>query len=195
MTALMTLTPFGVGPLPSEIFYDWARHAMLTRVHDLSNPALAADALLSGTTGYDIKPSHSGALAPSCQPDYPGIVKPDWLSGPTCACKGVIADNPQLTPNDTVEIRSCPTDASHAFWTWSKRSGAPIVFLSTLQTPRGIDLADYYGWSPGAENAAATLDVPAACTSPDRVDHLLPPDRARLTNSFATQCAACHLSR
>lgn len=195
MTALMTLTPFGVGPLPSEIFYDWAHNAMLTRVHDLNNPALAADALLSGATGYDIKPSHSGAPALTCQPDYPGIVKPDWLSGPTCSCKGVITNNPQLIPDDTVEICSCTTDASHAFWAWYKSSGTPVVFLSTLQTPRGIDLADYYGWSPGAESATTPLEVPAACTSPDRVDHLPPPDRARLTSSFATHCATCHVSR
>jgi hypothetical protein len=194
MTAIVTPTPFGAGPFPAEIFYDWDRlNAMLTRVHDAIDPAIAADALLKGPTGYDIKPINPAA--PTCQPDYPGVVKPDWLSGQTCTCRGVIANNPQLSPGDTVAIRSCTADASHAFWAWYKTSGAPVVFLSTLQTPRGINLADYYGWSPGADSASDLLQVPAACTSADRGDHLPPPDRARLTTLFATRCAACHVSR
>ncbi len=192
MTALMTPAEFGLGPFPTEIFYDWERsNAMLTRLHDPDDPAITIDVLFKGPLGYDIKPNHRSG--PTCQPNYPGVVTPDWLSGKSCACRGVIANNPQLSPGDTIDIRSCAADPSHAFWAWYRKSGPPVAFLSTLQTPGGIDLADYYGWSPGAESTAATFEVPAACTAPNRADRLPPPDRARLTTLFATRCAACHV--
>jgi len=192
MTALMTPTKFGLGPFPTEVFYDWDRNnAMLTRLHDPDNPAMAVDVLLKGPLGYDIKPGHLSA--PTCQQDYPGIVRPDWLSGTTCACRGVIANNPQLDPDDTINIESCSADPMHALWAWNKKSGAPVAFLSTLQTPGGLDLADYYSWSPGAESGTATFAVPPACIVPNQVDRLPPPDRARLTRLFGTRCAACHV--
>jgi len=192
MTALMTPTQFGLGPFPTEIFYDWERsNAMLTRLHDPDNPAMAVDVLLKGPLGYDIKPGR--LAAPTCQQNYPGIVKPDWLSGASCACRGVIANNPQLDPDDTIDIESCGADPTHALWAWYRKSGAPVAFLATLQTPGGLDLADYYSWSPGAESGTATFAVPLACMAPNRVDRLPPPDRARLTRLFATRCAACHV--
>lgn len=193
MTAIMTLTPFAVPPLPAEIFYDWNRHAMLTRLHDPANPMLIAAALLVGNAGYDIKPIPTSA--PVCQAAYPGVVRPDWLAGHTCTCKGVIEGNAQLAPRETIEIRSCAANGSHAFWVLSKKSGAPVVFLSTLQTPGGIDLADYFTWLPDSPTAASMFEVPEACTAPDRVAPLPPPDLARLLRTFATRCAACHTAQ
>ncbi len=184
MTAIMLSTDFGLGPYPTEVYYDWDNKAQLTRLHDPENPASPAtlDGLLSEGSGYHIV--RDGSAVASCERAYPGIVRRDWMTHDQCRCRGVVRNNPAFARNETVAIFSCPVEPSGVFWAAYGANGRPISFRSTAVTPAGLTFADYYRWKV-KDLPRGVLDIPAACER-------APPLERAMVSSFAAQCGGCH---
>jgi hypothetical protein len=173
---LMTAVADDVDPLPTRVYYDWTQSAQSTSLYSLaSSDDPTRVALLTGNTGYSYE-QHADGTTTTCDQSLPGPQVPNWKTVDGCECRAQIAPHTTLNPTDVpTKVLWCPTDlsAGQVFWTWYSDSGAPIVFMQSNSSPTdgaGLNLADYYGWSPGSTAPEGTFDVPAACEGTPKID-------------------------
>jgi hypothetical protein len=191
MTSVLTPIGFAHDPYPTEFHYDWeTAKAQRTLMHaPRADPSLRfLDSILIPGQGYDILRYRSGAVA--CRPDYPGLLKPDWMTNDRCACKAAITDHPSLSPGETTQIMSCPIDAPRVFWSWHAEHGRPVMFMEAGAGGTGVTLADYHRWEPGAKWPDATFAIPPACTAAEPASGGSPGDRPRI--EIPALCGNCH---
>jgi len=188
-TAFMTAVSFAPNPFPTRIFYDWTKKSQNTTLYYYppTPKDYAQTALLLGETGYIAFVEEGGGIS-GCQQVLPGPPVPNWKNVDGCECRGQIAPHTVLNPSDVpTKILWCKTDlaAKQVFWTWYSDTGTPVVFMQTNSSPTagtGLNLADYYGWSPGSVAPAGTFDLPQACQGQPKVP-----------NAFPKACNDCHL--
>ena len=185
-TTFMTPVKFSVDPFPTEILYQWASEGQRTRlVYPSASDQEYGDALLVGPHGYGINRMRDGSV--SCAPGVmPGIPQPDWPVKGNCKCRGVLEDNPVLSPGKTTQILTCDMAPPSVFWTWYTDKQEPVEFYQTESPPdvgTGLALADYYDWKPGAEIPKGAFDVPQQCFASNA------PKPPVLPNA----CYTCHL--
>lgn len=196
MTTFMTPVNINYDPFATEIFYDWdGAHAQRTRMFSPGKSALRTiEALLISGSGYDIKSFHGGAI--KCRPGFPGIPKPDWASAAQCECKGVIENNPVLSPGEMTQIMTCPTTPTHILWVWYRTAGNPVMFMETAASGTGISLADYYGWAPYQSIPPGIFDLPRECVAEKKAGARSAGGRRDLpARDVNPQCFNCHLGR
>lgn len=169
-TVFMTAVSFKPNPFPTRVFYDWTQQAQNSTlyVYPPNDEELAQVALLLENTGFGIGLRPDGSVA-SCEQSLPGPQIPDWNAVDGCQCRAQIAPGTVLNPSDVpTKILWCPTDlsAKQVFWTWYSNTGTPVVFMQSNSSPTagtGLNLADYYHWSPHSVAPEGTFDLPAAC--------------------------------
>lgn len=186
-SVFMTAVSFPPNPFPTRVFYDWSQQAQNSSLY--YNPPTATNyvqvALLTGNTGYiRIEDAH-GSIS-MCQQVLPGPQVPNWNELDGCECRAQIDPGSTLNPSSVpTKILWCPTDlsANQVFWTWYSDRGTPIVFMQSNSSPSagtGLNLADYYHWSPGSVAPSGTFDIPSECLGKQK--HEVP-----------VACHDCHL--
>jgi len=187
-TTFMTPVKFSNDPFPTEILYQWQTRSQRTRlVYPSSSPQEFGDALLIGGNGYGIDRMRYGNV--SCAPGVmPGTPQPNWPVLGNCTCRGVLDDNPALSPDRVTQVLSCDMEPPSVFWTWYTDAMKPVVFYQTESAPdvgTGLALADYYDWQPGAAIPSGTFALPSQCIGAKRPP--IPP--------LSTDCFTCHLGK
>jgi hypothetical protein len=186
MTVMMTPQNYRYGPHPTELLYDWdGAQAHRTRMYLPYKPGSlpVLDGVLRPGIGYEIRRNESGATV--CRPIYPGVIKPDWMSGSYCQCKGVIKNHPILSPNAVTEIRACVINLPQIFWAWYTSGGRPVTFMEPSPQGNGLAIADYYRAVPGHVIPPGTFDLPAQC--------MTAPREPGLETANRPSCMQCHL--
>lgn len=199
-SVMMTAVSAAPNPFPTRVYYDWARdpHAQNSSLYNLYSegvdPSLdyyVEEALLTGVAGYDIYRDKDGTLI-KCEQSLPGPQVPDWFEVDGCECRAEIAPGTVLNPSaEPTKILWCPTDlsADQVFWTWYSDTGTPVVFMQTNSSPTagtGLNLADYYGWSPGSIAPEGSFDIPEECPQPD-------PQPGLCAGVVPLACCNCHM--
>ena len=200
MTAIISPIRFEVGPFPSIILYDWSgaagQAAILYQPRDLP-PVPRLFVMLKKGIGYDIRRPRSTGLY-ECPTDYPGMVRPDWMTAAQCQCRGVIDRNPVLSPNGVTQILSCPIkhQAPRVMWSWYMTDGRPVLFVEAAAVGNGLMLADYQRWLPGQKVPATEFEVPKQCFGPDNKVRAPPGgNRDGLSKEETASCVDCHTTR
>jgi hypothetical protein len=191
LTAFMTAVNATPNPFPTRVFYDWTRSpqaqnsTLYTYPEDPKN--YAQTALLTGATGYIAFVQKDGTVT-DCKQVLPGTQVPNWQEVDRCQCRAEIAPRTVLNPSNVpTKILWCKTDlaAQQVFWTWYSNTGTPIVFMQSNSSPTagtGLNLADYYGWSPGSVAPSGMYDLPEACKKAPKVP-----------NAYPKACNDCHM--
>ena len=146
----VTMTPVilnNATPLPTQVIYDWEQWESQ---HTIMCEALQTfDAyLIRNKTYITSRNLDTGVVQCLSHLDF-GPPKPNWMTLDECKCKGIIRDDPALSPYRETIIAVCPLDERRVFWTWFTQdtSFAPLLFFETL-TPAdegtGLALADYH---------------------------------------------------
>jgi hypothetical protein len=195
MTAILSPVQHKYTPLPSLLFYDWQNTATLfAYMYDTHpKPGLEIISVLQKDVGYSVERLPNGRYV--CAAKAPGVLRPDWMANAGCECKGAIDRNPQLGPEEISYIRACPIKAEglRAIWSWYTDNGRPILFVEPAATSRGLNIADYHQWSPGAKMPPETFAVPEICTRAAEAG--LPPVGHGLAGAAAFSCSDCHVTR
>lgn len=190
-SVFMTAVKFSANPFPTRVFYDWSRQAQNTSLY--YDPPTPTDyvqvALLTGDTGYIRIQDQQGGIS-MCAQALPGPQVPNWNQVDGCECRMQIAPGTVLNPSGVpTKILWCPTNLDarlpQVFWTWYSDMGDPVVFMQSNSDPTdgtGLNLADYYGWSPGSIAPPGTFNIPAVCEGKPKV-------------AVPNACHNCHLPR
>lgn len=125
------LTPFysGDDPMPMEVLYDWSVPGQRSRVFPRQGDVTAHDFLLLQSGGYNVIYQSDGKVM--CIPGLPGSLRPDWSQRAPCGCSAQIDAGTSLTPDEPIQILSCPLNAPRIAWAWYTRSGRPTLFMVT----------------------------------------------------------------
>jgi hypothetical protein len=199
-TTMMTPVNFAHDPFPTEILYRWLVRSQRTRLYySKTNKQFSQDALLIGGTGYGINRFRDG-IEQCALNVIPGTPRPDWPVKGNCVCRGVIDNNPVLSPGKTTQLLTCDMQPPSVFWTWYTSDSHPVVFYQTQSPPdvgTGLALADYYDWQPGHPIPPGTFDVPWQCLQAEAADHgdAGSPHSVKANSKTAVpgQCFTCHL--
>ena len=174
-TVFMTAVNYKVNPFPTRVYYDWTQIAQNTSLYDSASPGASSNvALLTGDTGYIFERQSDGRVS-NCQQVLPGPQIPNWQRIDGCECRAELAPYSVLNPTGTTtKILWCPTDlsADQVFWTWYSDKGTPVVFMQSNSSPTagtGLNLADYYTWSPGSIAPAGTFSLPSECDGQPKI--------------------------
>lgn len=150
-------------PIPTQVFYDWPKRRMLTRLWVAQDTY--EDAILDPSSTHVVLRKPDGTHV--CVKTLPvGLVKPRWASKDTGArCRATITDNSLLSPNGTTNICVLPSRPGQVFWTWYTSEDRPVMFV---EVPQACDvmllLTDYADWDPTpAEFDPSLFDIPADC--------------------------------
>jgi hypothetical protein len=151
MTALTTPTfephPFSNQPYPTQVYYDWTNLHQLTRFY-LPDTSLE-DAILTSSTTYLIARFTNGTH--KCLGTVPvGLPYMNWPTHEgTSRCKGVITNNPQLSPNKTTQIFIKNSQPPRYFWFWYTTTNQAIMFAEIPQACNvELVLTDYFDFMP-----------------------------------------------
>lgn len=154
-------------PIPTQVFYDWPKRRMLTRLW--VGPDTYEDAILDPNSTHVVLRKPDGTH--TCVTKLPvGLVKPRWASQDTGAhCRAVITNNPQLSPNATINICVLPSRPGQVFWTWYTADNRPVMFI---EVPQACDvmllLTDYADRDPSPPPFDPSLFVvPPDCLDAD----------------------------
>jgi hypothetical protein len=190
MSVALTPTAMDQNPYPALIYYDWRdTKTQLAKMFGGTPPQMKGMVLLKNGIGYRIQQRQG---VPVCEPVFPGTVRPDWTTNAWCQCRGVIENNPALSPDATTQILSCPIrhQGKRVMWSWFASDGRPALFMEAAAQGGGVMFADYYDWLPGQAVPKAELELPSYCTAPEHLTGL---------SGFRTfadpSCADCHTSR
>jgi hypothetical protein len=185
-TGFMTSLDLRHTTFPAQIFYDWHRKALRTRLYlHSSPPSPSDDVLLIGPTGYGI--THGNRSRLSCTGPQPGVLRSDWQVTGTCSCEAEIGATTPLTPYGPARILRCPATEPRVFWTWYTHEGRPMLFAETASgDEKGamLTLVDYHRWLPGFESPASALTKPAQCIGEPPYSRQTPDGKV---------CVSCHL--
>lgn len=191
MTAMLTPIRFQDEPNSSLIYYDWRQHQTQLQLMFQGRPPVI-DGLISlkKNIGYRMLRRPSGGM--SCEPVFPGIVRPDWMSVAGCQCKGTIDRHPEFGPDAEMQILSCPIKwkGPRIMWNMYRADGRPVVFFEAAPGGAGLMLADYQDWAPGATAQPHTLELPDICKMPDSSG--LPSNPASNPMVGNPSCSDCH---
>lgn len=168
MTALTTPTfephPFPNQPYPTQVYYDWSNQRQLTRFY-LPDQSLE-DAILTSSKSYLINRFSNGTH--KCLGTVPvGLPYPNWTERDGGVCKGVIKNNPQLSPNKTTQIFTLNSMPPRVFWIWYTTTNQAIMFAEVPQACNvELILTDYFDYNPAPPPFDPSLFViPADCLS------------------------------
>lgn len=180
MTALTTPTfephPFPNQPYPTQIYYDWTNQHQLTRFF-LPDKSLE-DVILTSSTSYLIGRYPDGTH--KCLGTVPvGLPYMNWPTHEgTSSCKGVITNNPQLSPNRTTQIFIKNSQPPRYFWFWYTTANEAIMFAEIPQACNvELILTDYFDSMPNPPPFDSSLFV-------------VPPDCLALPTEAAKPSAA-----
>lgn len=169
MTALTTPTfenhPFPNQPYPTQIYYDWPNRRQLTRFF-LPDQSLE-DVILSDRKSYLVARFPNGTH--QCLGTVPvGLPYPDWPTQDGGTCKGVITNNPQLSPNKTTGIFTLNSQPPRVFWIWYTTANEAIMFAEVPQACNvQLVLTDYTDYLPDPPAFdPALFVVPPDCLTP-----------------------------
>ena len=199
-TTFMTPVKFTNNPFPTEVLYDWHVRSQRTRLfYPPQSSQAVGDALLIGGTGYGVDRYRNGKI--TCAPGVmPGTPQPDWPKLGDCVCRGVIDNNPVLSPGEITQVLTCNMEPPSVFWTWYTTASRPVVFYQTQSPPdvgTGLALADYYDWQPGYAVPPDVFDVPSQCLGAEDVARWRPTflhsAAAGGSAGVPAQCYECHL--
>ena len=147
--------------MPTQVFYDWPRQRMLTRFFLPDNQGVD-DAILTGSETFLVQRLPDGHH--KCLKKLPvGLPKPNWMTVDGGVCKGVLVNNPQLSPNRTTKLIVLPSTPGRFFWVWYTSLDQPILFM---EVPQLCDvmliLTDYsYFWpNPEIPFDPSLFDIP-----------------------------------
>jgi len=196
MTGILSPIPFKWTPLPTMLYYDWERAGTLfAYMHEARTvpPALEMVSVLTKGVGYGIERLPNGNFV--CSAKSPGVVRPDWMAVAGCECKGVIDHNPEFSPDEVSQIRACPVkgEGLHVNWSWYTTEGRPILFAEPDAIGLGLNIADYYRWSPGERMPPEAFELPQLCTRAEEAG--LPPVGNGLPAANTANCSDCHTTR
>jgi len=171
MTALTTPTfephPFPNQPYPTQIYYDWTNQRQLTRFF-LPDQSLE-DAILTSSKSYLINRFPNGTH--KCLGTVPvGLPYPNWTEKDGGVCKGVITNNPQLSPNKTTQIFTLNSMPPRVFWIWYTITNQAIMFAEVPQACNvELILTDYFDYNPAPPPFDPSLFiVPPDCLSSEK---------------------------
>ncbi|MFN2295160.1 MAG: hypothetical protein ACK2U0_12225 [Candidatus Promineifilaceae bacterium] len=169
MTALTTPTfephDFPNQPYPTQIYYDWPKKRQLTRFF-MPDDSIE-DAILTGSKSYLVIRQSDGSH--KCSPPLPvGLPYPDWTTRDGGRCKGVITNNPQLSPNKTTGIYVLNSQPPRVFWIWYTTNNEAIMFAEVPQSCNvELILTDYFEYMADPPAFDPTLfDIPQDCLEP-----------------------------
>jgi hypothetical protein len=192
MTAMVTPIKMNDRPYSALIYYDWSQaQTQLVLPFHGSPPVLQGVISLKHRVGYRLRHHPSGGND-TCNADLPGIVKPDWMTAASCACRAVVTQNSELSPLGDSQILSCPIrgQGDRTMWSWYATDGRPIMFMEAMPQSGGVMLADYNDWVPGQTGQAADFELPKTCTPADVSAHAAAPGAASTFSN--TSCSDCH---
>ena len=156
-------------PFPTQVVYDWELEFQRTTMCETSQ-TYNAILIHNNTYIFNQKLDTGGVECLSHLPFGPS--QPNWMTLDGCKCKGVIEDNPALTPWKKTIIAVCPVAEDRVFWTWFTEDVGftPLLFFETL-TPAdegtGLALADYHSMHKGGVLIdIQEFDVPPECLVP-----------------------------
>lgn len=169
LTALTTPTfephPFSNQPYPTQVYYDWTNQHQLTRFY-LPDTSLE-DAILTSSTTYLIARYTNGTH--KCLGTVPvGLPYMNWPTHEgTSRCKGVITNNPQLSPNKTTQIFIKNSQPPRYFWFWYTTTNQAVMFAEIPQACNvELILTDYFDVMPNPPPFDPSLFVvPPDCLS------------------------------
>lgn len=162
MTAI-TIPTAGTDPLPTEIYYDWNLKRQLTRLYQLD--CSVEDLILtdSETYGVDRYPDGTHRCEP---PSPPGLPYPNWPTRDQGKCRGVIANNPDLSPGKTTQLIVLPSNFNRVFWIWYTTDNMAVMFMEVPQLcDVSLVLIDYYDVQLNAPIDPNVLTIPPDCIS------------------------------
>ena len=190
MTLMLTPIRFKEDPYASLLYYDWRRtKTQQALMFQGSPPEMQGVISLKDGIGYRILRHSSGGY--TCEPVYPGIVRPDWTINAWCQCRGVIEG--QAAFGATTQILSCPIrgQGDRVMWSWFTEAGRPSLFMEAGAQGGGVMFADYFDWLPGQTVPEDDLKLPEFCPVPD----LSKPLGAKHGTIANRTCSDCHTSR
>jgi hypothetical protein len=192
MTALSTPTfephPFPNQPYPTQVYYDWANQHQLTRFF-LPDGSLE-DAILTNSITYMVARFPDGTH--KCLGTVPvGLPYPNWPTHEgTCTCKGVITNNPQLSPDKTTQIFTKDSMPPRHFWFWYSTANEAIMFAEVPQACNvELILTDYFDFMPNPPAFDPSLFVvPPDCLSQPAA--MLPTQGKKVTSTKSPRKAS-----
>jgi len=183
MTAFTTPTfephPFPNQPYPTQVYYDWTNQRQLTRFY-LPDQSLE-DVILTSSISYLIARFPNGTH--KCLGTVPvGLPYTNWTERDGGVCKGVITNNPQLSPNKTTQIFTLNSMPPRVFWIWYTTTNQAIMFAEVPQACNvELILTDYFDYNPAPPPFDPSLFVvPPDCLS----------SKKKATSRKATRTAA-----
>jgi hypothetical protein len=169
MTALTTPTfephPFPNQPYPTQVYYDWEAQHQLTRFA-LPDGSLE-DAILTNSISYLV--ARFKDSPPKCLGTVPvGLPYPNWPEKDGGVCKGVITNNPQLSPNKTTRIFTLNSMPPRVFWIWYTSTNEAVMFMEVPQACNvQLILTDYFAYDPAPPPFDPSLfSIPPDCLKP-----------------------------
>jgi hypothetical protein len=96
-----------------------------------------------------------------------GLPYPNWTEIDGGVCKGVITNNPQLSPNKTTQIFTLNSMPPRVFWIWYTTANQAIMFAEVPQACNvELILTDYFDYDPAPPPFDPALFViPPDCLS------------------------------
>lgn len=163
LTSISTQT-IHLPPLPTQVYYDWEKEHMLTRFF-LPDNAGTDDAIL--TPGQTVMVQRTPDGHHKCLKKLPvGLPYPDWVQRDGGVCKGILVNNPQLSPNRVTHIFGMHSVPPRVFWIWYTPTNQPILFV---EVPQLCDVMliltdyDYYWPNPGVSFDPSLFEIPQDC--------------------------------
>lgn len=197
MTALTTPTfephPFPNQPYPTQIFYDWKIQRQLTRF--FLPDSTMQDIILTNSASYIVLRSPNGKH--TCMGKLPvGLPYPNWPERDGGVCKGIITNNPQLSPNKTTQIFTLQSMPPRNFWIWYTTVNEAIMFAEVPQACNvELVLTDYFDFNSTPPPFAPSLFVvPPDClaVSPQ---HAAKPETSKLAKKATLKSTKKTLTR
>ncbi len=169
MTSTMIPVTLNNGePLPAQVIYDWERKSQRTIMCELSQ-AYNANMTPDKTYIYYENLANHSIQCDSAVLSF-GPPRPNWMTQDDCICKGIIKNNPSLSPYPDTFIAVCPVSEGRVFWTWfahKDKHFLPLLFFETETPPEegtGLALADYHTIYQGTVMIdLEDFEVPAKC--------------------------------
>lgn len=145
------LTPFDAGrdPVPMEVIYDWSLPGQRSRLFPAEDGVAMHDYLLLEKGGYNV--TYRSDKTVICAPGLPGTLRPDWAQRGPCECRAQIEAGTLLSPDEPIQILSCPLNMPRIAWAFYTLSGRPTIFMVTSKLGdeglRAFAVLDYNQWA------------------------------------------------
>ncbi len=145
MTALTTLTDKPAS-YPTAVRYDWSIQRMLTEFS--AGPDTLLDTYLTGDRTYLVE-WNTATGTHKCLKQLPvGLLKPNWPTVDGGLVKGLINNNPDLSPGKTTQITVLPSQPPRYFWIWYTTQNEAVTFIEVPQLADVmLILTDYFDYN------------------------------------------------